>query len=68
MKCGDGKMYGSVKTADIAEGLKKQGIEIDKKKVVLKENIKALGVFEIEIKVYAGISAKVKVNIVKAND
>lgn len=48
--------------------LKKQGIEIDKKKVVLKENIKALGVFEIEIKVYAGISAKVKVNIVKAND
>lgn len=68
VKCGDGKMYGSVTTADIAEGLKKQGIEIDKKKVVLKENIKALGVFEIEIKVYAGISAKVKVNIVKAND
>ena len=68
VKCGDGKMYGSVTTADIAEGLKKQGIEIDKKKIVLKENIKALGVFEIEIKVYAGISAKVKVNIVKAND
>ena len=40
----------------------------DERKVVLKENIKALGVFEIEIKVYAGISAKVKVNIVKAND
>ena len=68
VKCGDGKMYGSVTTADIADGLKKLGLDVDKKKVVLKENIKSLGVFDIEIKVYAGISAKVRVNIVKAND
>ena len=61
-------MYGSVTTADIADGLKKLGLDVDKKKVVLKENIKSLGVFDIEIKVYAGISAKVRVNIVKAND
>ncbi len=59
-------MYGSVTTADIAEGLGKLGLDVDKKKVVLKENIRELGVFEIEIKVYAGIAAKVKVNIVKA--
>ncbi|MDD7092549.1 MAG: 50S ribosomal protein L9 [Eubacteriales bacterium] len=68
VKCGDGKMYGSVTAADIADGLKKLGLDVDKKKVVLKENIKSLGVFDIEIKVYAGISAKVRVNIVKAND
>ncbi len=66
VKCGEGKMYGSVTTADIAEGLGKLGLDVDKKKVVLKENIRELGVFEIEIKVYAGIAAKVKVNIVKA--
>lgn len=66
VKCGDGKIYGSVTTADIAEGLDKQGISIDKKKVVLKDCIKALGRYEIEIKVYAGITAKVHVNIVKA--
>lgn len=66
VKCGDGKMYGSVTTADIAEGLKKIGLDVDKKKVVLKENIRELGLFDIEIKVYANISARVKVNIVKA--
>lgn len=66
VKCGDGKIYGSVTTADIADGLLKQGIEIDKKKVVLKESIKALGCYSIEIKVYANVSAKVTVNIVKA--
>lgn len=66
VKCGDGKMYGSVTTADIADGLQKIGIDVDKKKIVLKENIRELGVFDIEVKVYANISAKVKVRIVKA--
>lgn len=66
VKCGDGKMYGSVTTQDIADGLKKIGLDVDKKKVVLKENIRELGVFDIEIKVYANIQAKVKVRIVKA--
>lgn len=65
VKCGDGKIYGSVTTADIANGLAKQGINVDKKKIVLKESIKALGQYSVEIKVYANISAKVTVNIVK---
>lgn len=65
VKCGDGKIYGSVTTADIANGLAKQGINVDKKKIVLKESIKALGQFSVEIKVYANISVKVTVNIVK---
>lgn len=66
VKCGEGKMYGSVTTGDIADGLQKIGIDVDKKKIVLKENIRELGVFDIEVKVYANISAKVKVRIVKA--
>ena len=64
-KCGDGKMYGSITTKDISDSLKEQGIDIDKKKIVLKENIKALGRYELEVKVYAGISGKMVINVVE---
>ncbi|MEG1612569.1 MAG: 50S ribosomal protein L9 [Clostridia bacterium] len=67
VKCGDGKIYGSVTNADIAEGLLKLGMAVDKKKIVIKESMKALGRYQIEIKVYSGITAKVVVNIVKAD-
>ena len=64
-KCGDGKMYGSITTKDIADALKDQeGIDIDKKKIVLKENIKALGRYQLEVKDYAGITAKMVINVV----
>lgn len=66
VKCGDGKMYGSVTVADIAEGLAKLGIEVDKKKIVLKETIKNLGLYTAEVKLYAGISAKISINVVRA--
>lgn len=65
VKCGDaGKTYGSITSKEIAEGLTAQGFAVDKKKVVLKEPIKALGEYDIEIKVYANISAKVKLNVI----
>ena len=64
-KCGDGKMYGSITTKDIADALQKQNITLDKKKIVLKENIKALGRYELEVKVYSGISGKLFINVVE---
>lgn len=64
-KCGDGKMYGSITAKDIADALSNQGIELDKKKIVLKENIKALGRYELEAKVYANISGKLVINVVE---
>jgi large subunit ribosomal protein L9 len=66
VKCGDGKIYGSVTTADIADGLAKIGINVDKKKIVMKESIKALGRFKVEVKLYAGISQAVEIEVVKA--
>ncbi len=63
-KCGDGKMYGSITAKDIADALTTYGIELDKKKIVLKENIKALGKYELEVKVYANISGKLTINVV----
>lgn len=66
VKCGDGKMYGSVTTLDIAKALEKAGFNVDKKNVKLKDNIKSLGVFPIEIWCYPNYSAKVNVNVIKA--
>lgn len=66
VKCGDGKMYGSVTTLDIAKAFEKEGFAIDKKNVKLKESIKNLGVFPIEIWCYPNYSAKVNINVVKA--
>ena len=63
VKCmgADGKMFGSATNAEIAE----QGIDVDKKKIVLKENIKAYGDYVVAVKLYAEISAKLKVHVVR---
>ena len=55
----DGRLYGSVTAKDIAEMLKAQtGVEVDKRKIVTKENIKAYGNYSVEVKLLADISAK----------
>ena len=60
----DGRLYGSITSKDIAEQLKAQhNIEIDKRKLVLAENIKSSGTYEIEVKVYPEIAAKLKVTV-----
>ena len=62
----DEKMYGSVTSIDIANMLKQEGIEIDKKKIILKEPIKKLGVFNIQIKLHPEVTAEVKAWVIKA--
>ena len=60
----DGRLYGSVTSKDIAEALSKLlGIEVDKRKIVLKETIKAYGNFDVEIKLLQDISAKFVVKV-----
>ncbi len=61
---GDGRLYGSITSKDIAEKLKEQHkIDIDKRKLVLQENIKSYGTYEIDVKVYPEVSAKLKVTV-----
>lgn len=61
----NGKVFGSVTSKEIEENLEKQyKIKVDKKKIDLKESIKNLGIFNIEIKLYDGVIAKLKINIV----
>ena len=58
----DGRLYGSVTTKDISERLKADhGIEIDKRKLVMNDTIKAYGKYEVEAKLYTEVSGKVNV-------
>jgi large subunit ribosomal protein L9 len=60
----DGRLYGSVTAKDIAiELTKKLSVEIDKRKIQIKEPIKAYGKYSVEIKILADISAKFIVNV-----
>ena len=63
----DSRLYGSVTSKDIAEALKQQHkIDIDKRKLVLADHIKAYGTYEVEVKVYPEISAILKVQVAQA--
>ena len=66
IKAGEnGKIFGSITSKDIATELaKKYFVEVDKKKVCLNDAIKSLGVYNIEIKLFEGVSGTIKVNIV----
>ena len=66
VKAGEnGKIFGGVSAKDISENLEKQhNIKIDKKKIDLKETIKTLGVHNIDVKLYEGVSGKIKIDVV----
>ena len=58
----DKKLYGSVTAKDIAESLKKEhGIDIDKRKITLNENIKSFGNFTADVKLFTGVSGKINI-------
>ncbi len=60
----DGRLYGTVTSKDIAEELKKKlSVDIDKRKIVIKEAIKAYGKYDVEIKVLSDIGAKFVVHV-----
>ena len=61
----DEKLYGSIASHDIAQALKDEGLEIDKNNILLSEPIKALGIYEVDVKLHPEVPAKVKVWIVK---
>ncbi len=66
LKAGEnGKIFGSVTSKDIADELnKKYFVEVDKKKIMLSDAIKNLGTYNVEIKLFEGISGILKVNVI----
>jgi large subunit ribosomal protein L9 len=59
------QMFGSVTSADIAEGLATQGFKFDKRQVQLADPLKALGEYPVTIKVFRDVTAQVKVHVEK---
>ena len=67
VEVGEGdKLFGSVTSQNIAELLKEKGFELDRRKIILEEPIKALGIYTVPIKLHAEVEAKIKVWVVKA--
>ncbi|WP_313755884.1 50S ribosomal protein L9 [Tissierella sp.] len=64
-KAGEGgRLFGSITSKDIADALKSQHkIDVDKRKIELKDNIKSLGNTQVDVRVYAEVVAKLNVNI-----
>lgn len=60
----NGKLFGSVTTMELEALLRAQGFEIDRRRIVLAEPIKALGETEVEIKLHRDVRANIKVNVV----
>ena len=67
MKSGEGgKTFGSISSKEIAQEAKKQcDLELDKKKIVLPEPIKSLGVYEVGVKLHPKVTGKLKVKVVE---
>jgi large subunit ribosomal protein L9 len=61
----EGKLFGSVTSMDIAEQLKNEGIEIDKKKISLEEPIKRIGSYSVNIRMHPEITTQVNIQVVE---
>lgn len=59
------KIFGSVTTQMIADALKEKGHDIDKRKIEMEEQIKTLGIYNVNIKLHPSVSAKIKVWVVR---
>lgn len=60
----NGKLFGAVTAKEISETLKAQfGLDVDKHKIVLAENIKNFGVYDIKVKLHPDVTASLKVEV-----
>ncbi|MGE0814244.1 MAG: 50S ribosomal protein L9 [Vicinamibacterales bacterium] len=59
------QLYGSVTSQDIADAVKAKGFEIDRRKILLPDAIKALGEFEVPVKLHREVTAQLKVVVTK---
>lgn len=59
------KLFGSVTSDMISDRLKEEGIEIDKKDIIIEEPIKKLGVFQVSAKIHPEVKASLRIWIVK---
>jgi len=61
----DGRLYGSVSAQDIVEFLERQGIAIEKRRILLEEPIKALGEYQVPIRLHGDVTATLQVTVTR---
>lgn len=61
----EGKLFGSITATDISDKLAEQGIEIDRRQIILDEPLKALGVFSVPVRLHPDVKPEVKVWVIK---
>jgi large subunit ribosomal protein L9 len=58
-----GKLYGAITSADLAEALKAEGLEVDKRDIDLHDPIKDVGVYTVKVNIYMDIKSEIKVEV-----
>ena len=64
---GEDRLFGSVTSQNIHEALIEKGIEVDRHAILLEEPIKALGIYDIPVKITKGLNQEVKVYVIQAS-
>ena len=60
---GAGRLFGSVTSQEISDALKQQGIDLDRRKILIEESIKTVGLYTVKCKLGFGIDAALKVDV-----
>ena len=61
----EGRLFGSITAAEVAEALKQKGFDIDKKKIVLDDPIRLVGEYTVKVKLHHEVTAELPVNVLK---
>jgi large subunit ribosomal protein L9 len=61
----NGKLFGTVTTTELAKELDKLGLNIDRRQIVIENQIKGLGVYDVKVKLFTGVDANFKVKVVQ---
>ena len=59
-------LFGSITNADVAEALQSAGHEVERRRIEVPEHIKQLGSYDVSVKYYGGVTATIKVWVVRA--
>jgi len=65
MKCGEGgRLYGAVTAMDVADALNKAGFKVDKRGISIRQAVKTLGEYDVDIRLHADVSVKMQIQVV----
>ena len=61
----DGKVFGSISSKQICEKLNEMKYDIDKKNIIIKDNLSSIGTFYVDVQLYKKVVAKVRIDLIK---